>query len=660
MDGITPSFVVIRDLLEDGMRLAVDAGACAGLVAIVVLVINVLFRRWLTAGQMGLLWSLVLLRLLLPTAPSSPLSWQNLLVTSIENTAESRAAQLAVRVDSQMANNLQPRDLQQLAVQPTPALSTSTDWAECVLAALPFVWFVVGAVGLIRTVANYWLFCRAVCRTPECDDARLVQLWAQCCGIASVRREIPMRLFDGVEQPAVMGLWKPILLLPSDSAELADEQLRMIMLHELAHVRRWDIAINWVLVVLRAIHWWNPVYWLTAARFRRLREQACDAFVIERIEGRPGQEYSELLLSLAERSASRWRVMLPSSILGFFPSIKRGQAVRSRLRALRSVEKKQTVWQTAAFGGVALAVMVGGLTNARTLEPTPAKVAQAYANMRNATIDVQKMFSAVEVYDGPLVLRRYDDIEQVIERIADTERKSIGDAKQMFEHLLTLTLRNARIAAKSDGQNLVNAASDTTEPQVTFAIDGNTLEVNAPVAVHEKLGRTLDAWRETGLGQICVQLRVVTADRDIASEVGIAWQYVEAFSPKRPQELTTNANESGPIVRATTRAEDYLPVAVATLNNSQSAALTNLAQRDVRANVLQAPKVTTFNGQEGFVADCSQRPFVVGVQLHGGEERPKIVVIDEGSKIKWCGVHGPERSKIRLRANVEFSSVREV
>ena len=92
---------------------------------------------------------------------------------------------------------------------------------------------------------------------------------------------------DAFRQPALMGFWRPRLLLPDDIAGLDDEQLRMIMLHELAHVRRHDVAINWLMVLVRAMQWWNPVYWLAASRFASLREQACDAFVIRRMAGEP-------------------------------------------------------------------------------------------------------------------------------------------------------------------------------------------------------------------------------------------------------------------------------------------------------------------------------------------------------------------------------------
>ena len=70
MDGLT-WVTELSDGIVDWLELAIEAGSYAGLLAIVVLCINLLFRRWLTAGQMGLLWGLVLLRLVVPAGPGS-------------------------------------------------------------------------------------------------------------------------------------------------------------------------------------------------------------------------------------------------------------------------------------------------------------------------------------------------------------------------------------------------------------------------------------------------------------------------------------------------------------------------------------------------------------------------------------------------------------
>jgi bla regulator protein blaR1 len=241
------------------------------------------------------------------------------------------------------------------------------------LAALCLIWFGGAAASLVWTAIAYRQLYRRLKRVSACGDQRLRRLCDECCHQAGVRRSIPILLFDGVQQPAVLGLFRPRLLLPVDATELNDEQLRMVMLHELAHVRHWDIAANWLLLIIRAIHWWNPVFWLAAARFQSLREQACDAFAIRRIEGQPVHGYGELLLTLAARppSAPFWQVSLPASILGFMSSFFQKRAIGNRLKALRSAGVMRSRWHTAAIAAMIALLALCGLTDARLPETPP-------------------------------------------------------------------------------------------------------------------------------------------------------------------------------------------------------------------------------------------------------------------------------------------------
>jgi bla regulator protein blaR1 len=201
----------------------------------------------------------------------------------------------------------------------------------------------------------------------------------------------------------------------------------MVMLHELAHVRRWDIAANWVLVVIRAIHWWNPVYWLAEARFRSLREQACDAFVVRKLEGESPNGYGELLLSLAEwrPNGGTWRVMLPASILSFFPSLFRQRAVRARLKALRSANLKQRPWHVAIVAALLLLLIVSGFTVAREKIETPVDLPTWMASHSDVVLAAKQSFAVQEIYDGPRETREYD-IAKLIDRLSKESSSKRG------------------------------------------------------------------------------------------------------------------------------------------------------------------------------------------------------------------------------------------
>ena len=54
----------------------------------------------------------------------------------------------------------------------------------------------------------------------------------------------------------------------------------MVLLHELAHLKRHDLAVNWLLGLLQSVHWFNPALWLVFRRVRADREVACDELVL--------------------------------------------------------------------------------------------------------------------------------------------------------------------------------------------------------------------------------------------------------------------------------------------------------------------------------------------------------------------------------------------
>jgi bla regulator protein blaR1 len=581
---------------ENAAILTIWAGLCAGLFAAVVLIINALCRRWLSSRQMGLLWGMVLLRLLIPVAPSTSLSLQNLFPTAQTEMTEPIDINLQPDGDSRsVVDASTPGDSHSRAsaASQTTSLSVAVDRF---FTTLPLIWLVGGGAFLIWTTTFHLQFCRRLKHIKVCDDPMLRGLWKKCCKQAGVRKTIPILLFDGVQQPAILGLFRPTLLLPTHTANLNEQQLRMIMLHELAHVKHWDIAANWVLVVIRAIHWWNPVYWLASARFQSLREQSCDAFAIRRIEGQPTRDYSELLLTLAQRpqSGPPWRVMLPASILGFFSSFFRKRAVHNRLKALSSAAVLRSRWHTAAFAGLVGMVGICGLTDARTrdtsleLSSDWLPIADRYGDNSHAT---------PEIYPGPPVTRTYN-IEKALDRIAAVSSTN-DDAQKHVYHLLTHIVRSST----GHYQAVTNEWA-----QQHFRIDGATLTVDAPLDVQAEIVRNLAAWEQSGLGQICVETRIITDERDIASAFGISWQYLEAFSADREEDVPSKAKIGMPVVRAKAVVDESLPIAVATLNGQQAFALVQAVQGQRRANVLQAPKVTLFNGQLASIVDRTQTP----------------------------------------------------
>ncbi|MSR56172.1 MAG: hypothetical protein EXS05_00625 [Planctomycetaceae bacterium] len=650
----------IRGLGEAGLMWVTQAGLAALPFAVAVLLVNLLCRRWLSAAQMGLLWCLVFVRLLLPAAPASPLSLQNLLLHAVHSGTPADIRNVAVVTAPYEASESQPASGPILSHPTTMPIPTG-NWADFVTGMSELLWL-AAAVGILAwTLFVHWRFCRRVRRTAICRDERLLGLWDACCAMAGIRSRLPVVVFDGVHQPAVMGLFHPELLLPSNALDLSDDELRMIMLHELAHVRRWDLAINWGLVVLRAVHWWNPIYWIAAARFRSLREQACDAFVVRTAQSQTSRDYSELLLKLAQQApgGSRWRVMVPASLLGLFESYFRKREIRLRLKALRTAGIRRTRRHKAAFGLVVVLAALCGLTDAET-PATQVDNSSPTTRWLLPDSDWNSWGAPTEgdAARGPLEVRVYA-IDDVIGQMPPVELKR-DEVRREIESLVAMLLERTRTAAERRVASKA-AAGDENSPGGSYQWNGERLIVRAPAALHDELATMLSVWETTGPAQIAIECRMLTSPRELATATGIEWQSFGAESTVHDEPISAASSQTGTVVRASSRVEDHLPVFVVPLNNGQVKAITQTAQNDARTSEMFAPKITLFNGQEALVADCVSRPFVVGIEERPGEGMmPRIEVIEEGTKIKLRTVLKEDRRHIQLTGAIELTSIEDV
>jgi TonB family protein len=113
----------------------------------------------------------------------------------------------------------------------------------------------------------------------------------------------------GFDAPAVWGFWRPVILAPDDAGGWSQERVRMVLLHELAHVARRDWAVQMLAELLILVYWFNPLAFLVRRRLRRESEQACDDLVLTR--GVRPAVYGATLAALARRHLGHRTGALP-------------------------------------------------------------------------------------------------------------------------------------------------------------------------------------------------------------------------------------------------------------------------------------------------------------------------------------------------------------
>lgn len=129
---------------------------------------------------------------------------------------------------------------------------------------------------------------------------RVAQLAHEAADRIGLRYVPELRLHAWATGAAVVGLLRPVVVLPDGWVRTARrEQWLHVLMHEFAHVRRRDPWTDAAGVLLQILYWFHPALWIARARWRTLREMACDEAVATALRD-SAAEYRRTLLELSE------------------------------------------------------------------------------------------------------------------------------------------------------------------------------------------------------------------------------------------------------------------------------------------------------------------------------------------------------------------------
>ncbi|MFO0978780.1 MAG: M56 family metallopeptidase [Planctomycetaceae bacterium] len=190
-----------------------------------------------------------------------------------------------------------------------------------------------GQTGTLRAEGQQSELTRRADALPLAEVQRLQHALGQAKTALGVTWPVQLMLDPQRSIPVVWGLWSTRLQLPADALGWSDEQLRSVLLHELAHIRRRDLFVLAMTQVVCALYWFNPLIWLAAWRLHVERERACDDLVLA--SGVRASSYAEHLLNVATRlSPSRW-----TQACGL--AMARSSSLHRRLKAVLSEKQNR-------------------------------------------------------------------------------------------------------------------------------------------------------------------------------------------------------------------------------------------------------------------------------------------------------------------------------
>jgi len=234
----------------------------------------------------------------------------------------------------------------------------------------------------------------------------------------SVRR-VSLCHSDRLQVPTAIGFFKPMVVIPSWALqELSSAELNSILIHELAHLRRFDDWTNLAQQILKALLFFHPVVWWIESHLALEREMACDDAVLAST-GNP-HSYAQCLVSIAEKTFLRRGLALAHAIVN--------RMRQTSLRVTRILDANHSsgtrVWKPALYS-VAVAFVVSLVSFSHAPELV------AFQNSADATSGV----AVAEALPAHAMLAsdasRFE--KQPVATLASFHENSVGPASQPFE-----------------------------------------------------------------------------------------------------------------------------------------------------------------------------------------------------------------------------------
>jgi beta-lactamase regulating signal transducer with metallopeptidase domain/biotin carboxyl carrier protein len=280
-----------------------------------------------------------------------------------------------------------------------------------------------------------------------------------------------LRISNIISTPLLVGILRPAIILPERLLGSEREKLEIVLAHELAHLKRRDLAWNWLAALAKIFFWFNPLIWLSLREWRLVQEIACDELAIQATSARPAQ-YGSVLLDFATHLSSAGRPQLISAGI-----VETKKSLERRLKAMKKIggNKRGTLASLLVLLCLGVGMIPWRIVAQKASDETPEKPKTSEPNndpnrkereLYNREIDLakiqlddyQRQYKNGRV-DSSTLLQQQRDIEKLNRELAwldndrEAYRKSLQDELKLVDQLFAD--QKKRIDNGMDTQNSI-------------------------------------------------------------------------------------------------------------------------------------------------------------------------------------------------------------
>jgi bla regulator protein BlaR1 len=337
--------------------LIINSSIMSALLIILMLMAKWILNKRISAKWHYIIWFALLLRLAVPYMACSPINLSDLNTKTVIESSSSGEAEIQAS-----------QNIPSVIAQVYSAIGNTLDKLITYIGSIHLdymiafqVWILGVLILSLYSFVYNLLFWAKVKNGTVFTEQSIIKLLEESKEQLGIQTSISIIQTSGISIPAIFGVTRPWLLIPEKVLEsMGHESLRYVILHELAHLKRRDIIVNWTALVLQVIHWFNPLVWLAFRKMRSDREMACDEAVLMHLKPKEVLQYGHTLLDMVEIISGRMRYAGIAGIL------EEKSQIKIRIQKISQFDKKRAKLPVLA---IILTVIMGSsiVVNANNL-----------------------------------------------------------------------------------------------------------------------------------------------------------------------------------------------------------------------------------------------------------------------------------------------------
>jgi len=264
-------------MLNTVFYLVLNMSVVATILALILIPLR--FIKIIPRSVIYFLWSLVLIRLVIPFSFSSDLSIMNFCRALVK-----RVVIMPTQIHEN--GNLTISNVVRTAKTYFP-ITYKTDLLSRIFNVAAMIWVIVAFGAILLMMLLYYLSYKELCKATLVDGVLYTS--------------------NGVNSPIVHGILKQKVIIPCNLKD-NKEELKYVILHEGVHIKRHDNLIRVIAIITACIHWFNPFIWIYLRIFIEDMELSCDSKAVNGLPLSERKNYASTLIRLSANSEKPFMV----------------------------------------------------------------------------------------------------------------------------------------------------------------------------------------------------------------------------------------------------------------------------------------------------------------------------------------------------------------